>query len=378
MTGQKKEIRPGVWKLRVSAGKDPVTGKYVYISKTVEGGPRIADQALAKLEASSKEAFSSVTVGQLVIEFLQLRERQGIGIRTLESYKMLLKNHINPRLGSVKIEKFTARDLDHAYDIMAVQGVGVSTIEHVHRLLRAALSQAVRWGWVEKNVAKMVTPPTAGRTVVVAPTPEELGQILTATSLRSPQLAAVFALCALSGARRGEALALRWSDYDSVAKVLTISKSIGYTPSSGIFVKSTKTHGIRKIGVDETLEGVIVSQIDTLKENTDLGFDLVADPCLFPGTPDGSIPLHPDTPSRMFRKVCDSLGFPYHLHQLRHFTATELIAAGVDIRTVSGRLGHADASVTLRVYSHVLEAQDRAASEYIGSRVFIPKPITGG
>lgn len=186
----------------------------------------------------------------------------------------------------------------------------------------------------------------------------------------------MFALCALTGARRGETLALSCSNYDPVMKVLTISKSVGYTPSTGVFIKDTKTHDVRWIGVDETIEGVAVSQIEALQENVGLKFNLVDDPYLSFSAPDGSIPLHPDTPSKFFRKVCDSLGLSYHLHQLQHFTATELIAAGVDIRTVSGRLGHAGPSLTLRVYSHVLEAQDRTASEYLGSRVFIPKPIT--
>ncbi len=183
----------------------------------------------------------------------------------------------------------------------------------------------------------------------------------------------MFALCALTGARRGEVVALRWSDYDQEARKLTIARSLGYTAESGIYEKATKTHGIRKMGVDEVIEGVIASQIEALQKNVELGFDLVQDPFLFYGLPDGSKPLHPDTPSKYFRKICQQLGLPFHLHQLRHFTATELIAAGLDIRTVSGRLGHADASVTLRVYSHVLEAQDRAASEYLGGRVQVPK-----
>lgn len=378
MTGHKREIRPGVWRLRVSRGKDPLTGKYVYFSKTITGGPRIADQELAKLVVSARETVAtSVTLERLLTEFLQLRERQGIGIRTLASYKMLAKNHILPRLGACRLEKLTARDLDREYDKMVVQGVGVSTIEHVHRLVRAALSQAVKWDWADKNVAKMASPPTVSRTVVSSPTPEELGQILTATSQRNPQIMAFFALCALTGVRRGEALALKLSDFDPSSKVLTISKSLGYTSDTGIFTKDTKTHGIRKIGVDETLEDVILSQIEALQKNVELGFDLVDDPYIFFGSPDGSVPLHPDTPSKYFRKMCNSLGLPYHLHQLRHFTATELIAAGVDIRTVGGRLGHADASVTMRVYAHVLEAQDRVASEYLGSRVFIPKSIDG-
>jgi integrase len=352
---------------------DPVTGKYRYLSKTVEGGPRLADQQLAKLVVSAQAvAETAVTVERLFTEFLQFRDRQGIGIRTLASYRMLVKNHVLLHLGACKLEKLTARDLDRVYDNMAAQGVGVSTIEHVHRLVRAALGQAVKWGWVDTNVAKLASAPTAERTVVSAPTPEELGQILMAASARSPQLAAVFALCALTGARRGEALALRWSDYDRVTKVLTISKSIGYTPVCGVFVKDTKTHSARKIGGDEAIDAVILSQIFALDKNVGLGFELVPDPYLFFGPPDGSAPLHPDTPSKYFRKTCDVLGLPYHLHQLRHFTASELIAVGVDIRTVSGRLGHADPSITFRVYSHVLEAQDRASSEYLGSRVFLP------
>jgi Phage integrase family. len=101
---------------------------------------------------------------------------------------------------------------------------------------------------------------------------------------------------------------------------------------------------VRRIGVDEILEGVVISQIEALQKNVDCGFDLVDDPYLFFGDPAGSVSLHPDTPSKVFRIICDSLGLPYHLHQLRHFTVTQLIAAGMDVRTVSGRLGHADPS----------------------------------
>ena len=137
-------------------------------------------------------------------------------------------------------------------------------------------------------------------------------------------------------------------------KVLTISKSVGYTSGSGVFAKFIKTHGVRRIGVDETIQGVIISQVEALQKSVEAGFELVGDPYLFFGDPSGSVSLHPDTPSKFFRIICDSLDLPFHLHQLRHFTATQLIAAGVDVRTVSGRLGHADPSITLMVYSHVL------------------------
>lgn len=378
MTGHKKEIRPGVWKLRVSTGRDPVTGKYRYISKTVEGGPRIADRALAELVSTARNSNSAITLERLIEEFLRSCENSGLAIRTITGYREIARNHVIPTLGKKRIETISGRDLDNLYGSILEKGLSTARARHAHALISRALGQAVKWGWIDRNVAKLASPPTVRRAPTFAPSPEELGQILIAASKRSPQLGAVFALAALTGARRGEALALRWSDYDQVAKVLTISKSIGYTSGNGVFVKSTKTHGIRRIGVDEALESVLVSQIEALQKNVEAGFELIADPYLFFSEPDGSAPLHPDTPSKFFRIICDSLELPYHLHQLRHFTATQLIGAGVDVRTVSGRLGHADPAITLRVYSHVLEAQDRAASEFLGSRVFIPKPIERG
>ena len=376
MAGQKKEVRSGVWKLRVSAGKDPVTGKYIYVSKTIHGGPRLADQELAKLVVSAKnERGSGILLGRLFDEFFDFCDRSGLAPKTIFGYREIARNHILPSLGGRSIEKLSARDLDELYRRMLDVGQSTSRVHHAHAVLSRALGQAMKWGWVEKNVAKLATPPTVKHAPAVAPTPEELGKILTAAWERSPQLAAVFAVCALTGTRRGEALALRWSDYDAVTKVLTVARSVGYTPKDGIYVKSTKTHSVRRIAVDENLEDVVISQMNALRKNVELGFELVSDPFLFPGSPDGSSPLHPDTPSKLFRKVCDSLGLPYHLHQLRHFTATELIAADFDIRTVGGRLGHANSSVLLKVYAHRLEARDRAATEYLSSRVFMPKSI---
>jgi integrase len=93
----------------------------------------------------------------------------------------------------------------------------------------------------------------------------------------------------------------------------------------------------------------------------------VENPWLFFAEVDGSKPLHPDSISTAFRRITKKLGIDgIHFHSLRHFTATQLIAAGVDIRTVSGRLGHANSAITLRVYSHVLEENDRAASDIMG------------
>ncbi len=376
MIGHKKELRPGVWRLRVSAGKDPATGKYRYVTKVIYGGSRAASQQLAELVTSSKGVSSGATVEDLFEEFFALCERSGLAKTTIFSYKVLTEKHILPALRNSQIASLTARDLDTLYAQMSKKGLSAARVRYAHAIIRRALNQAVKWSWVSVNVAKLATPPSVKRTVLTAPSPEELGQILAATLPRSTQMTAFFALLALTGMRRGEGLALRWSDYDEMSKVLTISRSLAYTPELGIFEKATKTYNSnRRIGVDQLLESVIAWQMEALCKNVELGFGLVSDSFLFPGSPDGSNPLHPDTPSRMFRKVCDFLGLPFHLHHLRHFTATELIAAGVDIRTVSGRLGHSNPAITLQVYSHVSKARDRAASEYLGQLVTFPKVL---
>jgi integrase len=103
------------------------------------------------------------------------------------------------------------------------------------------------------------------------------------------------------------------------------------------------------------------------------GVKVMPDAYVFSHAVDGSKPFRPDNVTGFFTRVRDSLGLrEVRLHDLRHFTATELIGAGVDVRTVAGRLGHSDPSVTLRVYSHALEERDRAAADIMG-RVLEPK-----
>ena len=374
VTGHKKEIRPGVWKLRVSAGKNPLTGKYEYLSRTVECGPRKADVELAKLVAgisNKKEEPARVTFAQLLDRWLRLKE-DTLSAKSNYNNRWLSDKYLYKALGNIKISKLSAAHLDGFYSSLKDSGVSPYLIRQIHAIIRGSLNQAMKWGWLEKNVALLSSPPSLPKHSPITPSPEEIGKILEETSKINPQIARVFAIGALTGARRSEVLALRWSDFDRENMALWIKRSVAYTPTSGMIIKDTKTHSERRISIDPTAKSLISAQIELLKSMTEYGFELIDDPYLFFAEPDGSVPFHPDTPSKIFRKVCDKLGLPYHLHQLRHFTATQLIAAGVDVRTVSGRLGHSDPSITLRVYSHILEQRDRAAAELMGSKISIP------
>ena len=201
---------------------------------------------------------------------------------------------------------------------------------------------------------------------MISPSVEQLTTILHDAEALHPQWAAMIALAAVTGMRRGEILALRQSDVSD--GTIHVRRSLVYTPLTGTVEGPTKTRQLRKVALDAIGMAVIERQMSALREASEtLRLSPVADPYLFFSEPDGATPFHPDSITKVFRRLADAHGWrELHFHSLRHFTATQLIAAGVDIRTVSGRLGHSDPSVTLRVYAHVLEAKDREAAEIMG------------
>ena len=137
-----------------------------------------------------------------------------------------------------------------------------------------------------------------------------------------------------------------------------------WSSQRGIEVGPTKTHAERSISLDALAVEVLRQQIaSNLEISKGTGLDLPEDPYLFPG-PDLASPLNPDRITGAFRRAATAIGHrDLHFHSLRHFSASQLIAAGVDIRTVSGRLGRSDPSVTLRIYAQLLETKDREAAE---------------
>ncbi len=134
-------------------------------------------------------------------------------------------------------------------------------------------------------------------------------------------------------------------------------------------MKDTKTHAARRIALDDETMSVLDVQRQRLEHRAtvcDLEFDDQS--YMFTSTADGADPLHPDTITNSFSRICKKLGLQgVRLHDLRHLHATQLLAAGVPVRTVSGRLGHANAATTLNVYAHFLEASDREAADVIGN-----------
>jgi integrase len=181
-----------------------------------------------------------------------------------------------------------------------------------------------------------------------------------------PCLAAAIALGAVTGARRGELCALRWSDVDWEKRTLRIDRSLTVldrAPQEG----QTKTHSRRDISIDDTLAAFLSRRQAEQRAYADkVGTVLVDDPYLLSRSSDGAAPCLPDGLTAGYARLAKALGIPGHFHELRHFAATVAIGSGADVRTVSGRLGHADPSVTLRVYAHAIEARDRELAGLLG------------
>ena len=377
--GSKRQIKSGVWELRVSLGYDPATGKRQQISKTFYGGARAADASLRDLvdrNAPGRSDGVGVTVNHLLDRWLDECERLELSPTTIRTYKAQVERTVRPRLGKLKLHQLTPKHLDDLYGAMKDSGVSPKTIRNHHAIISSALHQAVRWGWLRENVAERAKPPRVANRRVSAPSVDVVRQVIEEAERRDPRLAPLLMLAALTGMRRGELCALRWKDVDLEVGVLDVSRSVVVVPG-GLAEKSTKTDRSRKVALDV----VGVALLTQHRQNVDswiakAGRECASDAFVFSPFVDAATPFRPDNVTGFFTRVRDALGAPtVRLHDLRHFTATQLIGAGMDIRTVADFLGHSDPSLTLRVYSHAIEERNRAAAVIMGN-VLTAKPTT--
>ena len=375
MRGTKRKRGEGVWELRAYVGRDPVTGNPRQVSKTFRGSAREADEALRDLieqQVPGRSDGAGATLGQLLDAWLSECERMDLSPTTLRVYRTQIEHTIRPALGSIKVQRLGAKDLDDLYRAMKEKGSSPKTVRNHHALLAAALHQAVRWGWVRRNVAEMAKPPRVTQRVVRPPSVDAVRQLVVAAEERDPRFAPLVMMAALTGMRRGELCALRWSDLDLDEGQIEVARSVVLVPG-GLGEKTTKTNRTRRVALDEVGLSVLRTHRARVEEWARLADEeLRPDAFIFSPYVDGSLPFRPDNVTNFFTRVRDELKLPdVRLHDLRHFTATQLIGAGVDVRTVAGRLGHTDPSMTLRVYSHALEERDRAAAAVMG-RVLVP------
>jgi integrase len=369
--GHLRQRQRGVWELVVDLGRDPLTRRRRQLSRTVRGTKRDAERELAALVgdvSDGRETNSNATLADVLARWLDLAA-ENLSPTTFDEYKRLVANRIEPVLGAVPVRRLTTRRLDAFYQALAREaGLAPASIRQVHAVIRRGLGQAVKWGWIRSNPAADASPPRLRRRELAPPAPADLRKLLAEAEAADRDFAVFLRLMATTGLRRGEACGLRWTDVDVEGEALVVQRAVVVVHGQGLFEKDTKTHASRRIALDHaTLEALRRHREVMGERAAACGVDLADDAFVFSHTPDGSRPWRPENVTSTFTRVRDQAGFPQvRLHDLRHMHATQLLAAGVPVRTVSGRLGHANAATTLNVYGHFLEASDRQAADVIG------------
>jgi integrase len=365
-----------VWRVRVFAGRE--SGRRRYVSRTVHGGKRAAQRELAKLVVEAEQGQLTAghpgSVSELLDRWLDDIAPLRSGY-TMKEHRRSVDQDIRPAIGTFRVDKLTGGHLDHLYAELLARGLSPATVRRRHAVIHAALNRAVRWGVIASNPADRATPPGPTPSTASAPPVDVVQKLISAAeSEGNAVLATAVALAAVTGARRGELCALRWSDVDWQKRVLRIRHSLTVLQRMPT-VGPTKTHQRRDVSIEDAL-GALLARRRALQEMfaEQIGTVVVADAYILSRSADGSQPCLPDGLSLAYSRLVKSLGVGGHFHQLRHFSATELIGHGVDVRTVAGRLGHADPSVTLRVYAHALERRDREAAELLGAAVLGAQP----
>jgi integrase len=378
MPGSIRQRGENSWNLRVYAGRDAATGRKLSIERTVHGNKREASKVLAGMvaEADRRPVASAGkgTVATLCREWLD-HAAPSFSPKTVEVTRMYIEDPIIPAIGTISVAKLTPADLDHFYRQLLQVGrsrgpYAPATIRRVHGIIRRALSQAVRWGWITHNPAIDASPPRVPMKELKPPDPGQVVHLFRLAQESDPDLAAFIMLAASSGARRGELLALRWNNIDLDGAKLSIERGIVLV-AGRLIEQGTKTHQSRRMSLDAGTVSVLNAHKQRAISNAQAaGITLTPESFVFSHSADGSTPWHPDSTSRAFRRICQQAGVKgVRLHDLRHYVATRLLTAGVDVRTVAGRLGHRNPSTTLNVYSHFVPETDQDAAETLG-RIF--------
>jgi integrase len=363
------------WQLIVNGGVDPLTGKRRHISKTVQGTKRDAENALSKFlveVGGGQHVASNTTMGELLDRWFELSSPDW-SPATAQVTRWFMDLYIRPRLGPLPLRKITVAELDRFYAQLRDEGgeggkpLSPGTVRRVHNIVRRALEQALRWGWIVGNPAAHASPPRLQRREQKPPSSDEIAVLFRAAEEDDPDFATYVRLAAASGARRGELCGLRWKALDLAGATVLIARSIA-RGDEGLVDKDTKTHQARRIALDASTIEILRAHRGRCEQRALMaGTALSDDGYVFSYQVDGSAPWPPNSVTQHFGRLRRRVGLDHvRLHDLRHYVATRLIASGVPIRTVSGRLGHANAATTLGVYAHFVAATDQDAADLLG------------
>jgi len=363
--------RGGGWQVTICTGRGS-DGRYHRRSFTCASEDEAKDKLLQLNLARRKGELAREhpdSLGAFLDDWLAGVVKPNRAAKTYEHYEMIVRNHIKPHIGRERIDRLRPQDVQRFYAELLAGGVSVSMVHHVHRTLRAALSQAVQWGYLPANPAGRITLPRHETAEMRVLSREETrGLLATLHDSDKPTARALWAPVAVAvttGLRQGELLALKWSDIDLKGACLHVRHTV---EEIGVErrLKAPKTRQSRRT-VPLHPDTVAIFREHRRSQDelrlrlgnlwTDEGF-------VFPETtlPRAGRVRSPKALQHAFRQETRRLGYAgLRFHDLRHTHVTQLLAAGVPVKDVATRVGHASAVMTLGTYAHLLPGSQEAA-----------------
>ena len=367
--GSIRKRKDGRWEGRYTAGHDPETGKPIYRNVLGKTQSEVKEKLKTAIQETQSLDFSKTgqyTVGQWMDVWYENYAKIKVRPSSHQTYKGYIENHIKPNIGDIPLEKLTTLDLQRLYKTLLARGrvdrleskgqprgLSPKTVRNIHQILSSALKLAQEQRIILTNPAEgCALPKVEHREMKTLPV-EQLQSFL-----REAKDSGVFELYYLelaTGLRRGELLGLKWEDIDLEHGDLRVRRQIARINGRVVEAPLKTKNAYRTLPLAEDTISILKEQKKKVGNS----------PWVFPSATGG--PISPDSVLHMLHRVLKRAGLPQvRFHDLRHTFATLALQNGVDIKTVSGMLGHFSAGFTLDTYAHVTTSAQKAAANTMG------------
>ena len=368
--GSIRKRKDGRWEGRYTAGHDPETGKAIYKNVLGRSQAEVKEklkQAIGEAQTLDITKAGKYTVGEWMEVWFQDYAKIKVRPSSHQTYQGYIQNHIGANIGDIPLEKLTSLDLQKFYKKLLTtgrvdrveakgqpKGLSAKTVRNIHQILSSALKLAQEQRLILTNPAEGCALPRVEHQEMKTLTTVQL-----ASFFREARESGVFELYYLelaTGLRRGELLGLKWEDIDLERGDLRVRRQVSRINGEVVEAPLKTKNAYRTLPLAEDTVSVLKEQRRKVGNS----------PWVFP-SPNGG-PISPDSVLHMLHRVLKRAGLPkVRFHDLRHTFATLALQNGVDVKTVSGMLGHFSAGFTLDTYAHITSAAQRQAAQTMGS-----------
>lgn len=370
--GSIAERGPNTWQLHYYV-LDPATGKKKQKTETFHGSRSKAEKLMRdrqkELEQGKYVAPIKQTLDDYLIWWLANYGATHTTQRTMMGYRGIVGRYLSPKLGKRQIQSIMPEHVRELHTWMQIEkGLSPRTVTHAHRVLSEALDHAVNDGKLPFNPGKKVSPPKSRAEEVGIPNDDAVARFFSAA--KDSQFYDAFLMALYTGLRRSELCGLRWEGVDLEKGVLRVTGTLQRITGKGLVYGPPKSKTSRRsVDLDQNAIDVLHRvRGKQLALQVEMG-PLYSNPMGLVFLDDMGRLIDADRLGEEFRKAAQKAGVSnLTLHTLRHLQASQIIADGGSVKLVAERLGHANAAITLNVYSHLLPGLQKQAAEALGKK----------